>query len=573
MPQDYQVHGANDKALFNLTVHRGEGMLLLAMDWKMGKPPLSFAGFAIEYKEPGGAAFFAVKNRICFPGSEKEPDGLRLTTLRSPIQKFRWVHFPRNAQKTGPFTYRVTPVFMNEQDELSCGDPQTADIELRNDTYPGQLNVAFTRGFVSSQAFIDKYGPAEIFATLIPAKADDGPTFVPTHPKAKEALEWMGFESRDVILEGLDEAVKDKTAQVRVIAYDLNEPEIISRLAKLGKRLKIIIDDSGSHKPGTSGESQAEATLVASAGRDQVKRQHMGQLEHNKTIAVTGKVNKAVCGSTNFSWRGLFVQSNNAIAVQGVKSIQPFLDSFENFWNHSNDVAGFAGTDSAKWNTLNLDGIDAKVAFSPHSSSNALLDVIAKDTEKTTSSLFFSLAFLYQTPGAMKDAIIKVTNKDNVFVYGISDKEVGGLDVKTPNGNEPVTAPAALTGNSVPEPFRSEPTGGAGVRMHHKFLVIDFDKPTARVYMGSYNFSVTADTKNGENLLCIRDRKVATAYMVEAVRIFDHYQFRVAQQKAETAKTNLALAKPPRAKGELPWWDKYYTDPLYMRDRKLFAGS
>ena len=70
-------------------------------------------------------------------------------------------------------------------------------------------------------------------------------------------------------------------------------------------------------------------------------------------------------------------------------------------------MAGFARTDSAKWNTLNLDGIDAKVAFSPHSSSNALLAAIAKDTEKTTSSLFFSLAFLYQTPGAMKDAIVK----------------------------------------------------------------------------------------------------------------------------------------------------------------------
>ena len=79
MPQDYQIHGANDKALFNLTVHRGEGMVLLAMDWKKGKPPLSFAGFAIEYKEPGGTVFFTVRNRICFPGSHKEPDALRLT--------------------------------------------------------------------------------------------------------------------------------------------------------------------------------------------------------------------------------------------------------------------------------------------------------------------------------------------------------------------------------------------------------------------------------------------------------------------------------------------------------------
>jgi phosphatidylserine/phosphatidylglycerophosphate/cardiolipin synthase-like enzyme len=42
-----------------------------------------------------------------------------------------------------------------------------------------------------------------------------------------------------------------------------------------------------------------------------------------------------------------------------------------------------------------------------------------------------------------------------------------------------------------------EPTGGGGIRMHHKFVVIDFDKPTARVYLGSYNFSSPADIKNG----------------------------------------------------------------------------
>ena len=59
--------------------------------------------------------------------------------------------------------------------------------------------------------------------------------------------------------------------------------------------------------------------------------------------------------------------------------------------------------------------------------------------------------------------------------------------------------------------------------MHHKFVVIDFDNPTARVYFGSYNFSEAADTSNGENLLLIRDRRIAISYMVEALRIFDHY--------------------------------------------------
>lgn len=51
--------------------------------------------------------------------------------------------------------------------------------------------------------------------------------------------------------------------------------------------------------------------------------------------------------------------------------------------------------------------------------------------------------------------------------------------------------------------------------------------------MGPYNFSGVADASNGENLLLIKDRKIATSYMIEAVRIFDHYQFRLALSKAD----------------------------------------
>jgi len=45
--------------------------------------------------------------------------------------------------------------------------------------------------------------------------------------------------------------------------------------------------------------------------------------------------------------------------------------------------------------------------------------------------------------------------------------------------------------------------------------------------------SVAADASNGENLLPIRDPRVATSCMVEAVRIIDYDQFRVARKTAE----------------------------------------
>ncbi len=277
-----------------------------------------------------------------------------------------------------------------------------------------------------------------------------------------------------------------------------------------------------------------------------------------------------VCGSTNFSWRGFFVQSNNAVVLQGSSAIKPFAAAFENYW--SNDtVAGFAATPSVNWTALGLGGIDAKVAFSPHTPPNALFKPVADDIELgTTSSLFYSLAFLYEAPGAIKDAIVKVTKDPTRFVYGISDKKVGGIVLQNPNGNLAPVFAAALSRN-LPEPFKSEPAGGGGTRMHHKFVVIDFDKPTARVYCGSYNFSVPADTKNGENLTLIRDRRIAVSYLIEALSIFDHYHFRVSQQEAKDAKKKLQLVKSPRRPGDLPWWSEYYTDPLKIRDRELFA--
>ena len=159
MTGDFQVIGKNAAALFTLKVHRGEGMALLAMNWKDQKPPKDFVGFAIEYQEPDGDKFFALKNRLSFPGTAGEVNPNKLSTRLSPIQKFRWVHF-RNAE-TPANSSGVTPVFLNDQDETSYGEPQEAAIEPAR-TYPDLLNVTFTRGFVSSQAFGIGTGAAAI---------------------------------------------------------------------------------------------------------------------------------------------------------------------------------------------------------------------------------------------------------------------------------------------------------------------------------------------------------------------------------------------------------------------------
>ena len=546
-------------------------MCLLAMNWRQGTPPDNFVGFAIEYMEPGGTQFCPLQNRIAFPGASGQLNPNSLSTRLSPFQKFRWIHFPSNASTPGIFTYRVTSVFMDDKGIISYGDFQEAGIELEAETYPGELNICFTRGFISSQAFIDKFGTNGGVGTLLPENANAGITFKSTDPKEETALAWMGFEARGAILNTLDAAIADSTAQVHVSAYDFNDPEIVSRLKQLQGRLKIIIDDSGSHKPATASETKAAAMLANSTGVDNVQRQHMGDLQHNKSIVVNGDKTKiAIGGSTNFSWRGLYVQNNNAVILQGANAVQIFNDAFDSLWASPDNPRGFDNTASADWNDLGFTNVDAQVTFSPHSTSNAKLQEIANDISSTESSLFYSLAFLYETKGAIRDAITKVTGEDNIFVYGLSDKTVGGLNIQLPNGNPPIAFPAALLKDE-PPPFGQEATGGSGTRLHHKFVVIDFNKPTARVYTGSYNFSVAADTKNAENLFVIKDQRVATSYMVEAVSMFDHYAFRDSEANAH-ADQPLELHKPPAAgSGDTPWWDKYWTSPQEKSDRELFG--
>jgi hypothetical protein len=574
MAGEIEVLGSNANAAFTLKVHRGDGMALLGMNWRDPQPPDDFVGFAIEFRAPNRTSFSALRNRITFATPPANIGAANVeSSLWAPIQKFRWVHFPYDPELPGEYRYRVRPAFMNAARAITLGDAQEVGLELRRETYPGTLNIAFTRGFVSSQAFVDRYESAGPISTLLPDVADEGLTFVPTHPKASDAYRWMGFEARSAVLQVLDEAIADPTAQVRVVAYDLNEPGIVGRLEQLGGRLRIVIDNSAAHGKQGSAETQAATRLAATAGATHVKRHHMSNLQHNKTIVVEGDAgNVVVCGSTNFTWRGLYVQANNAIVLRGERAARVFREAFASYWNNDS-VAGFGTLDSTRWRDLGLAGLDARVTFSPHAAANARLGSVAADISSATSSVFYSLAFINQTNGAVRDAIKLVTEKPSIFVYGMADRRIGGINLQSPDGNVQPVRPEALTAN-LPEPFKSEPTGltsnGMGTRMHHKFVVIDFDKPTARVYTGSYNVSKPADLENGENLLRIRDRRIATSYMVEALRLFDHYRFRVVQTEASAAATPLNLREPPIA-GGTAWWNAAYTVPIKVRDRKLFS--
>jgi phosphatidylserine/phosphatidylglycerophosphate/cardiolipin synthase-like enzyme len=158
-----------------------------------------------------------------------------------------------------------------------------------------------------------------------------------------------------------------------------------------------------------------------------------------------------------------------------------------------------------------------------------------------------------------------------VFSYGIVDK-VGGLEVKKPDGSIGLVDFEYLSKHA-PEPFKSEWSGGAGIHEHHKFVVTDFSLPTAKVFTGSSNLSPSGETGNGDNLVMIEDPRVATAYAIEAIRVFDHLHFRSRMQESQGGqKDSLTLKKPTKISGEPAWFEDFYqTGSQAENDRILFS--
>jgi hypothetical protein len=133
-----------------------------------------------------------------------------------------------------------------------------------------------------------------------------------------------------------------------------------------------------------------------------------------------------------------------------------------------------------------------------------------------------------------------------------------------------VTWFAALTKN-VPEPFTKEFSGGPGMHIHDKFVVVDFNAENPTIFTGSSNLAAGGEKANGDSLMMLENEAIANMYAIEAVALFDHSQFRKAMQGATKVQPfTLWYSGKPGAPN--PWWKPYYdTHDMKFRDRYLFA--
>ena len=576
---DYEVRDSKDG--FSMKLWRGERMCLIGFD--VAQPEPDFVGFAIEVKSPTSDQFWPLRNRLAFsydkPLQQAVTGARQYLSTAAPFQKYRWIHFPQNPSP-GLYTYRGTKMHMPQDGVLVAGTSLALQIPLDPVTYPDFLDIGFTRNFASSQAYAEKF---QNRTDVIPSNADAGLTFKKLAP---DIYAWLGFEAYDLIFRFLKDVADDPTVELDVFAFDLNECDIVDQLERLGPRLRAIIDDSvgkgsggdvSGHGHPNSAESIAAGRLMASAGADHVKRTHFSRLQHNKVFIArrNGQPFEVLTGSTNFSFRGIYIQANNVLVFRS----PDIAAYYQNVFNaaFAKPSAFRRGDLASKWFTLASEGHPpVQVCFSPHVSSDLSLGPLGNAIDSATSSVLYSVAFLGQSATAGKQTAFDRLMGKPIFSYGIVDKR-GNLAVQKPDGSVGLVDFGYLGANA-PEPFRSEWAAGKGINVHHKFVVTDFNLPTAKVFTGSSNLASGGEEANGDNLILIEDNRVATSYAIEALRLFDHLHFRSRMKDALKGKpkpqavTTLSLHKPAAISGQPSWFDPYYVvGSERERDRLLFS--
>jgi hypothetical protein len=563
-----------------IKLHRGERKCLVGFDLDPANATDDFVGFALEFRPPGTQGWSRVWNRLRFSydGLTEAQKKAGAPSTEAPIQKFRWVHFPFDA-RDGEYRYRATPMYMRTDGSLVPGGHVEAAIDLSHQTIEGILDVGFTRGYASSQAYADAARfPCQ--ARILPPENSEPPADL-NHDmsQCQNEYSWLGFEGRQTIYALLDEAFADPAVTLDALLYELREPEIVRRLERLGPRLRAIVDNHDKH--GAEGSNESIAAGRLSAAGASVKRGKFGRQQHNKVLVLRrdGVPYKALGGSTNFTLRGLYVQSNNTIVFSDLATPALFAAVFEKYFEII-DKRGAAGKFrgdplSQAWHDCtSAGGPIVRIAISPHADPLLSLNPVADAIEQAQSSVLYAVVFLNQLTGRVRDTLEELVHR-STFSYGISQRK-GNLSVFKPDGSRGLVSFDYLAGEA-PEPFSSEWSSYSGPGktsnvLHHKFLVTDFNTSNAKVFTGSSNMAAGGEKENGDHLILIEDSRVATAYAVEALRSFDHFHFRVAMREADVKRQILKLATPPGPGGSTWFREVYVPGHVKERDRLLFSS-
>lgn len=596
--------------------YQGDATTLLAFDLLNESDRQDFVGFTIEFKNPTMPQFKALNNRIGFTAPPanltlEQKKAIKNPSTAAPFQKFRWLHVLRNFSKDnevpffGPYQYRITPRYfrngaLDAFDANNPADSVTLEVDVQPFAKKG-MEVAFTRGFLVSQAYTDRFGlngdvrPFRSDVVFDPTTTING-IFSSTNPSDldkvvgiapytyEEQYAWMGFNARKSLMGFIAEVMANPNLSLDVLAYDFSEPTVAKNFLTLSQqgRIRMFLDDhdvadavdNGGKRSDPEYKKQFADQFDTTTGAT-LTRHHFKKLAHCKILIqrdrTTGKAVKVLTGATNFTVNGLYINANHILILTQPDALARYEALFEASIKPGADQS-FPQDPLAQDMFKISDDPLVSVSFAPHTRAVAteILGTVNDRINRANASVFFAVMELGSS-GSVSATLRKLHERDDILTLGITDlqKETAELQIRLyePRSKKGVLINGKKSPHVLPPPLSNEVSIGLGHAVHHKFVVVDFNTPNAVVFCGSSNLAQGGEEGNGDNLLMIEDTDVATAFAIEAIRLIDHYQFR---NRLATATDNNPLV----LKTDNAWYQRYF-DPtdLYNFDKQTFMGQ
>ena len=539
-----------------LRAYPGDGAVLLAFDLDESRQA-DLAGFAVEYTDPDGKTL-PVLNRLSFGQaitSATTPEQRKfIPTDEAPLQKFHWDHFPPDV-KPGTFTYKATAMLFQPGSETAITPGPSAEVEVSlMPAGPTPFLLGFTRGYLSSQAYVDQFHNAP-YEPSPPTFDFDTATYQPQY-------HWLGFHARRLVFDFVAEALADHTRSLDVFAYDLDEPDVIKQLGQLGSRLRLYLDNSASHVTENALEPKAHDWLVSQGA--EIKVGHFQRFSHSK-VMIQRKGDtalKVLSGSANFSVRGLYVQANNVFVFDDPATAALYAQAFQQSWD---DPKGFARSPlAAAWHDAGgHDGLPSySVCLSPHHDPSVSLTRSPMRSRRPRARCCSRSWRSAAAPGRCSTRSRRCPRDRSCTPSARPSGSTARCTCRSRATLRAARSSRSRTSRSTSR-RRSTRSGAAaaGQVIHHKFVVTDFNGETPLAFGGSSNLAAGGEKENGDNLVCFTDRDIATKYAVEAIKLIDHFRFRAVMQNATDDK-------PLQLAGRSANWAAAYYEPGSPKSRE-----
>jgi phosphatidylserine/phosphatidylglycerophosphate/cardiolipin synthase-like enzyme len=304
-----------------------------------------------------------------------------------------------------------------------------------------------------------------------------------TDPTAPHAADYEAGPD-EVLGAALDQA----RLSVDAAAYSLNLWSIRDALINAHKRgaiVRIVMESDNMNTP--------EVQQIMEAGIPIIGDQHQG-LMHDKFIVIDRA--DVWTGSMNYTTSGVYQDNNNLVLIRSSAVAEDYTNEFEKMF-----VDNLFGPDKTAGNPnpkLTIDGTPVEVYFAPEDKAAGRIVELIQDSQKSINFLAYSF-----TSNDIGKAVMERAQA-GVHVSGVMDDG----QIKASKGTE--YDPFMQAGLDV------RLDGNQDGLMHHKVIIID----QKIVITGSYNFSVSAETTNDENVVIIFSPEVAAKYMEEFQRVY-----------------------------------------------------